>query len=156
MRYKRGVIAAMRSYKAARPWSGDEFERWQKLLMLHDQLCQLHNASVQLLPATPAQTREMMRLVRRERGRGFRIAGTYRRDARTILMHDLPPSVTTYLHEFAHALDHAQGTLDARYARGGRAEVERFAITWSMTLFARVFPDEFLRNQIKQQLRISG
>lgn len=110
-RYKRGVVAAVKRFKQAGPWRGTLEHRQQKFEALHRDLCTIYGIDVTL---------HFWRISQHcQSGNGF--ADIARRNI--TLIGKL--SVVTLLHEWAHIL---------------HGSSEHTAVSWSVSLFARVWP----------------
>lgn len=125
------AAAALRAYRASKPWRGAFPERWAKLEALHQALCAAYGLRSSLFfratyyETTPPEL--MAAVTERERGDGAYAAG---RDA-IILVGKV--SVVTYLFTFAAA-------------RGMRRDK---ALNWARKAFARFFPRSFGRCRVE-------
>lgn len=109
--YKPEVLAALRVFRASKPWRGTVEERKGKFLRLHHALCAVYGRRI-LLDFSIGE-------IETERGNGYCTA-----EGRIIgLVGKL--SVVTYLHEFAHSIFGPD---------------ERQACDWSINLYRRIFP----------------
>jgi hypothetical protein len=121
MKFRRGVVAAVKAFRRVGPWRGALEGRKRKFRRLNDALARAYG-----MPAPE---------LRFERIDGsFSGASSCRRrgDGRpAVITMRGKLSVVTFLHEFAHAL--------------GRDE--RGACRWSINLFRRVFPEQYTRLQ---------
>jgi len=125
MKFRRGVVAAVREFRRAGPWRGTLEERKRKFRRL--------NGALALAYGMPAPKLRFAGISSVNSG-SFSGASSCRRrgDGRPALITMRGKlSVVTYLHEFAHAL--------------GRDE--RGACRWSINLFRRVFPEQYVRLQ---------
>ena len=127
MRFKRATLAAVRAFKASRPWSGEPTERWQKFTMLHAALCEIYQLDVRLLQCGPGQDSFFWSIP-------------------TIYLDGEKMSVVTYLHEFRHAIDCCAGL------QAHNAVHEYRATQWSVELFKRVFPRQFAKCEFDGQI----
>ena len=117
MRFRRATVKAVMDFKGSRPWSGSLSERKAKFERLHAELCRVYRKATTL-------TFDVSDVVD-----GGLSAGVYYVPPidEIVLVNTL--SVVTHLHEFAHAL----------------GKGERGACKWSINLFRKCFPREFLR-----------
>ena len=119
MKFRRGVVAAVRAFKRAGPWRGTLATRKRKFRRLNKALADVYEL------ATPRLRFGVI-------DGSFSGASSCRRreagETAVITMRG-KLSVVTYLHEFAHAL--------------GRDE--RGACKWSVNLFRRVFPRQYAK-----------
>ena len=112
MSFRRATVQAVLRLKRSRPWSGSERERKRKLRRLHRTLCRIYD---------------------KRTGLGFGLldgacSGRSGYDGfQDVIILRGRLSVTTYLHEFGHAL----------------CKGERGACRWSVNLFRLCFPREF-------------
>ena len=121
MRYRRGVLAAVRAFKAELPWRGGLEARQAKFARLNAALANVYGLSEPVLRFEGIDGSCSGASSCRRGGPGEPAIITIRGRL----------SVVTYLHEFAHAL--------------GRDE--RGACRWSINLFRRVFPEQYARLQ---------
>ena len=121
MRFRRGVVAAVREFKRVGPWRGTLEERKPKLRRLNEALAAAFGMPVPELRFERIDGSFSGASSCQRRGAGRPAAITMRGRL----------SVVTFLHEFAHAL--------------GRDE--RGACRWSINLFCRVFPEQYARLQ---------
>jgi len=114
MRLRVDVQAALRAFKARRPYRGTILERCAKFNALHSALCDIYNMRTQLdLNIRGQESRS---------GNGY-----YYPDSDKIALTG-KLSIVTYLHEFAHAIN---------------GEDEEFAVRWSLSYFKRIWPRLF-------------
>ena len=121
MKFRRGVVAAVRAFKQVGPWRGTPEERRLKFGLLNEALAVAYGMPVPELRFAGIDGGFSGASSCRRRGTGRPAVITMRGKL----------SVVTYLHEFAHAL--------------GRDE--RGACRWSINLFRRVFPEQYARLQ---------
>ena len=119
MRFRRGVVAAVRAFRDYGPWQGTLEERKRKFCRLNEALAETYGMSTPDLRFSGIDGNFSGASSCRRRGRGRPAVITMRGKL----------SVVTFLHEFAHAL--------------GRDE--RGACRWSINLFRRVFPEQYAR-----------
>ena len=119
MRYRRGVLAAVRAFKGQRPWRGGLEARQAKFARLNAALANAYGLAEPVLRFEDIDGSFSGASTCRRGGPGEPAVITLRGRL----------SVVPYLHEFAHAL--------------GRDE--RGACRWSINLFRRVCPAQFAR-----------
>jgi len=119
MRFRRGVVAAVKAFRRVGPWRGTLDERKAKFRRLNGALAQVHGLPTPELRFAGIDGSFSGASSCRRRGAGRPAVITMRGKL----------SVVTFLHEFAHAL--------------GRDE--RGACRWSINLFGRVFPEQYTR-----------
>ena len=117
--YKPTVLQAMRLFRTAKAFRGNQQEREAKYQALHAAFCAAYNKQTRLIIVPGAAAARA----------GESGNSCFDQNADTI--HLTGFSVITYLHEFGHAL--------------GKDEVD--ACVWSVNLFRRVFPRSFERCQ---------
>ena len=115
VRYRRGVISAVRAFKRSKPYRGMRRPRVSKFRRLLTDLSRVYGIEIPSFEFRPCR----LPTGRTGNGRCCRSSGER---TRITLFGKL--SVVTFLHEFAHALGHD----------------ERKACRWSINLFRRVFP----------------
>ena len=123
MRFRRGVVAAVRAFRDDGPWRGALEERKRKFCRLNEALAEAYG-----MPTPDLRFAGIPSLG----GGSFSGASSCRRRGRgrpAVITMRGKLSVVTFLHEFAHAL--------------GRDE--RGACRWSINLFRRVFPEQYAR-----------
>ena len=112
MRFRQETLEAVRCFRRSRPWSGSERERKRKLRRLHRVLCRIYHKRTRL-------------------GFGLLDGGCSGQSGydglQDVIILRGRLSVTTYLHEFGHAL----------------GKGERGACRWSVNLFRKCFPRQF-------------
>ena len=121
MKFRRGVVTALRALRRAGPWRGTLRERQRKFRRLNDALARAYGMPTPELHFAGIDGGFSGASSCRRRGTGRPAVITMRGKL----------SVVTFLHEFAHAL--------------GRDE--RGACRWSINLFRRVFPEQYARLQ---------
>ena len=114
VRFRDATVMAVRQFAMSRPWRGTVEERKAKFLRLHRRLCAIYGKTTRLRFG-PLD--------------GECSGGSCYSPHDDLIELSGKLSVTTYLHEFAHAL--------------GRGE--RGACRWSINLFRRCFPRSFGR-----------
>ena len=121
VKYRRGVVAAVKAFKGSGPWRGSIDERKTKFRRLNEAL-----AGAYEIP-TPK-----LRFERIDGSFSGASSCARRGDGRpAVITMRGRLSVVTFLHEFAHAL----------------GKDERGACRWSINLFRRVFPRQYARLQ---------
>lgn len=114
--YKPAALAALRAFRAAKPWQGPLSRRRRLFRDLHEALCAAYGLGTAVrFEVNPGEEGDS--------SLSSYAAGLNRITIRGRL------SVLTYLHEFGHALGHG----------------ERGACIWSINLFRRMFPRSFAR-----------
>ena len=121
MRFRRGVVAAVKAFRDDGPWRGTLEERKRKFRRLNEALAEAYGMPTPDFRFAGIDGSFSGASSCRSRGAGQPAAITMRGNL----------SVVTFLHEFAHAL--------------GRNE--RGACRWSINLFRRVFPRQYARLQ---------
>jgi hypothetical protein len=124
-KYKADVLRAMKRYRRSKPWQGSSDDQCDKLRTLHEELCHIYGVRL-FLCLTVDEERN----------------GSYCPGTRTITLFGARRSgvsVVTYLHEFAHAMFGAS---------------ERYACTWSINLYARIFPRSFERMEFRGHMLV--
>lgn len=116
MAFKPAALAALRAFKASRPWRGSLDERHEKFKTLHQALCEAYR-----LNPPP-------RLVFGNDHVSCSGKSCFIPSMNVIILRGRL-SVTTYLHEVGHS----------------RGMNERQATAWSLNLFKRVWPRLFAR-----------
>jgi hypothetical protein len=119
LKFRRGVVAAVREFRRAGPWRGTLQERKRKFRRLNWALAAAYGVPVPELRFAGIDGGFSGASSCQRRGSGRPAVITMRGKL----------SVVTFLHEFAHAL--------------GRDE--RGACRWSINLFRRVFPEQYAR-----------
>jgi hypothetical protein len=119
IKFRRGVVAAVRAFSRERPWSGTLEERERKFARLNEALGAAYEMPVPELRFAGIDGSFSGASSCRRRGGGRPAVITMRGRL----------SVVTFLHEFAHAL--------------GRDE--HGACRWSINLFRRAFPEQYAR-----------
>ena len=119
MKFRRGVVGAVKTFKRAGPWRGTLATRKRKFRRLNKALADVY--------AVPVPELRFEGIDGSFSGASSCLRGEANRPAVITMCGKL--SVVTYLHEFAHAL--------------GRDE--RGACKWSVNLFRRVFPRQYAR-----------
>jgi hypothetical protein len=116
MKFKAGTLKAMRQFKDAKPWRGNQQERIAKFTALVTELSQVYGIQPPMLDASSVDSDESS-------DRSFYVP----------MLHSIhlvgKLSVITLLHEFSHAL----------------GKNEHDACRWSLNLFKRVFPKQWER-----------
>ena len=119
IKYRRGVIAAVKAFKRSGPWKGSIETRKKKFRRLNGRLAEAYG-----MPAPELHFEGI--------DGSFSGASSCSRRSRgqpAVITMRGKLSVVTFLHEFAHAL----------------GKGERGACRWSINLFRRVFPRQFAR-----------
>jgi hypothetical protein len=116
IKFKPAALTALNAFKKSQPWRGSIDEQHQKFRQLHEGLCSAYR-----LDPTP-------RLIFGNDHASCSGSSCFIPAVNTIVLRGRL-SVTTYLHEFAHA----------------RKMNERQACRWSINLFKRVWPKLFAR-----------
>ena len=119
MRFRRGVVAAVKAFRRVGPWRGTLDERKGKFRRLNEALAEAYGMPTPELHFAGIDGSFSGASSCRRRGEGRAAVITMRGKL----------SVVTFLHEFAHAL--------------GRDE--HGACRWSINLFRRVFPEQYAR-----------
>jgi len=121
VKYRRGVIAAVKAFKRSGPWRGSIEGRKAKFQRLNEALAGVYGM--------PTPKLRFEGIDGSFSGASSCLRGSNGRPAVITMRGRL--SVVTFLHEFAHAL----------------GKDERGACRWSINLFRRVFPRQYARLQ---------